>query len=220
MSYVLYYSPGAASMAVHWMLLELGVPFEAKLVDIKSGAQRSPEYLRVSRSGRIPTLVIDDVPCGESTALLMLLAERHPDSKLAPEPNTRERAEWLEMMVYLANSVLPAMRGLFYAEKDGDAQSADVIKGFALKQIKSCMEHLDRVLDDGRPYLVGNRLSTADFLAIMLMRWTRNTANPATSWTNIANYVQRLRARPAFIELCAREGLKDWLNEVPAHGII
>nr|WP_230964638.1 hypothetical protein [Burkholderia cepacia] len=34
MSYVLYYSPGAASMAVHWMLIELGVPFETRLVDI------------------------------------------------------------------------------------------------------------------------------------------------------------------------------------------
>ncbi|WP_260438166.1 hypothetical protein [Burkholderia cepacia] len=38
MSYVLYYSPGAASMAVHWMLIELGVPFETRLVDIDAGA--------------------------------------------------------------------------------------------------------------------------------------------------------------------------------------
>ena len=45
MSYTLYYSPGTASMAVHWMLIELGVPFEARLVDFADGAQKSPEYL-------------------------------------------------------------------------------------------------------------------------------------------------------------------------------
>ena len=78
MTYTLYYSPGAASLAVHWMLIELGVPFEAELVDIDAGAQRSPDYLRMNPSGRVPTLVIDGVPHGESTALLMLLAERHP----------------------------------------------------------------------------------------------------------------------------------------------
>jgi glutathione S-transferase len=42
-TYTLYYSPGSASLAVHWMLIELGVPFEATLVDIDAGAQRSPE---------------------------------------------------------------------------------------------------------------------------------------------------------------------------------
>lgn len=46
MNYLLYYSPGAASMAVHWMMIEMGIPFDAHLVDIDAGKQRNPEYLR------------------------------------------------------------------------------------------------------------------------------------------------------------------------------
>jgi len=43
--YRLYWSPGAASLAVHWMLLELGVPFDLERADIDSGRNRSPDYL-------------------------------------------------------------------------------------------------------------------------------------------------------------------------------
>jgi glutathione S-transferase len=32
--YVLYYSPGSASFAVHWLLIELGAPFEARRLDL------------------------------------------------------------------------------------------------------------------------------------------------------------------------------------------
>ncbi|HDR9487764.1 TPA: glutathione S-transferase family protein [Burkholderia aenigmatica] len=215
MSYILYYTPGAASMAVHWMLLELGVPFETRLVDIDTGAQRNPEYLRLNSSGRVPTLVIDGIPRGESTALLMLLAERHPSSGFAPQPNSPERSEWFETMIYLANTLLPAMRSWFYAEVDGKPQNAAAVKEFACGQIEGAMEHLNSLLGDGRQFLIDNRLSTADFLALMLMRWTRNMPRPATSWPNLAGYIQRLRGRQTFLDLNAREGLTEWLNPTP-----
>jgi glutathione S-transferase len=211
-TYTLYYSPGAASLAVHWMLIELAIPFEAKLVDIDAGAQRSPEYLRMNPSGRVPTLVIDGTAHGESTALLMLLAERHPEKRFAPPPGSATRADWLETMIYLANNVLPPMRDWFYADKDGDAQGAEAVKALARRRIEGAWDRLDARLADGRIHLLGNELSTVDLLATMLMRWSRNMPRPATTWKNLAPYIQRMRARPAFIDVNNREGLTDWRN--------
>ena len=57
--YTLYYSPGRASMAVHWMLIELGVPFEARLVDFATKAHKSTESVQLNPDGMIPTLVVD-----------------------------------------------------------------------------------------------------------------------------------------------------------------
>lgn len=212
MSYTLYYSPGSASLAVHWMLLELGVPFEAKLADIDSGANKSPEYLRLNPAGRVPTLVIDGVPQGESAALLMLLAERHPERKFAPPPGAATRADWLETMVFLANTVLPAMRDWFYADKDGDPRGAEAVKALARRRIEGAWDRLDSRLSDGRTYLMGSELSAVDFLGTMVMRWSRNMPRPATSWKHLAPYIQRMRARPLFIEVNNREGLTDWRN--------
>lgn len=214
MSYVLYYSPGTASMAVHWMLLELDVPFEARLVDIDSGAQHSAAYRRLNPAGRVPTLLVDGVPCTESTALLMLLAERHPAAGLAPPPGSPLRAEWLERMIQLANGLLPAMRDWFYADTDGAPEGAEAVRALAQRRIQAACAALDARLADGRPCLLGEPLSTVDLLATMLMRWTRDMPRPATDWPQLARYVHGMRARPMFQELCRREGLTTWLNPV------
>jgi glutathione S-transferase len=199
-------------MAVHWMLIELGVAFEAKLVSIDAGAQRSPEYLRVNPLGRVPTLVVDGVPHGESASLLMLLAERHPDKAWAPLPGSPDRAAWLETMIYLANTLLPAMRDWFYASTDGDPAGAEAVKALARVRIEGAWDRLNARLADGRTHLLGSSLSTADLLAIMLMRWSRNMPRPATTWQHLAPYIHRMRSRPSFVEVNRREGLTDWQN--------
>jgi glutathione S-transferase len=215
MTYTLYYSPGAASMAVHWMLIEAGIPFEARLIDIDTGAQHDPAYLRLNPCGRVPTLVIDGVPRHESAALLMLLAERHADAGLAPHPESPDRPEWYEWMIFLANTVLPAMRDWFYADTDGDPAGADAVRALATRRIEAAMDRIDAYLaEDDREWLVGDGLSTVDMLAIMLMRWTRNMPRKAMEWPHLAPYITRLRALPSFIELNAREGLTEWNNPV------
>lgn len=212
MTYTLFYAPGAASLAVHWMLIELGASFAAERVDLDAGEQRSEAYLKLNPQGRVPTLVVDGAPVRESAALLMLLAERHPEAGFAPPPGDPLRARWMERMVELANGFLPPMRDWFYAEKDGDPAGAEAVRDLARRRIEEALAGLDADLADGRTYLLGEVLTTADFLALMLMRWSRNMPRPATSFANLAPYIQRLRARPAFIETCRREGLTEWLN--------
>jgi glutathione S-transferase len=211
--YVLYYSPGAASMAVHWMLVEMAIPFEARLVDIDAGAQHDPEYLKLNPSGRVPTLIVDGTPRHESAALLLLLSERHPEAALAPGAGYPNRPALLEMMIFLANTVLPAMRDWFYADTDGDSEGASAVRALAQRRIEGAWDQLDSALAGGHRFLVGNALSTADFLAIVLMRWTRNMPRPATTWPHLSGYIRRLRAMPSFIEVNQRERLTEWRNE-------
>ena len=78
--YTLYYCPSTASMVVHLALLEIGAPHELKLVDFESQQQKDPAYLALNPHGVVPTLIIDGKPYIESAALLMLLAERHPEA--------------------------------------------------------------------------------------------------------------------------------------------
>lgn len=210
MTYTLYQAPGTASMAVHWALIELGVPFEAVALDFDAGDHRRPTYLQLNPTGRVPTLVIDGRPYSESAALLMLLAERHPDAGLAPKPGDPQRARWLETMVFLANGVLPAMRDWFYAGQDGAPEGAEAVRDLARRRIEAAWPRLAAALADGRAFLFGEEPGAADFLAAMVMRWSRNMARPASEHPELAAYLARMGGLASYAELCRREGLAPW----------
>ena len=208
----LYYSPGTASLAVHWMLIEIGAPFELVLTDTETGAQKQPDYLKLNPAGVVPTLIVDGAPVCECTAILMLLAERHADKGLAPATDAPGRAAYLQWMIYLANSLLPSFRAWFYPHEPAGEGASEAAQAVARTRIEGAWDRIDALLAGKGPYMLGERLSAVDFLATMVMRWSRNMPKPATSWPNIARYLARMRAMPSLREVHAREGLTDWID--------
>ena len=208
--YVLYYAPGAASLAVHWLLIELGVPFEARRLDLETQEHKRPEYLALNPNGLVPTLLIDGKPVYESAALISLLAERHAEAKLSPAVGTAERTTYLQWMFHLSNTLQPAFRTWFYPEGAAGVANVDAARGEARPRIEAAWDRIESHLLSAGPMMCGERLSAVDFFATMLMRWSRNMPRPATSWPAIASYVARMKSRPTFRELYAREGLTEW----------
>jgi glutathione S-transferase len=210
--YQLYYSPSTASLAVHWMLIEIGAPFELVLTDTETGAHKQPDYLKLNPGGVVPTLIVDGAPVLESTAILMLLAERHAAKGLAPAAGAPERAAYFQWMVYLANTVLPSFRAWYYPHEPAGEAVAEAAQAAARARIETAWDRVDAQLAAKVPYMLGERLSAVDFLATMLMRWSRNLPKPATAWPNIARDLGRMRAMPSLREVHAREGLTDWID--------
>ena len=207
--YILYYSPGRASLAIHWMLIHLGVPFEARLVDLAAKAHKNPEYLLVNPDGMIPTLVVDGAPHTESAALALMLAERHPEGGLEIPHEAPERPDYLQWMFYFANTLQPLYRAWFYADEVGGAESAKAVKAHARVRIEKVWERVDARLRQTL-YMAGNSLSAVDFHATMLMCWSRNMPTAADRWGAIAGYLARMRALKSFGLVHEREGLEIW----------
>jgi glutathione S-transferase len=208
--YTLYYSPGAASFAVHWLLIEIGAPHELKKIDLDAGEQRSPEYLKLNPNGVVPTLIVDGRPLYECAALLMLLTERHPQEGFAPPPGSPQRGSYLTWMLHLANTVQPADRDWFYPDRVAGPAAVEAVKAGAHARLVAAWDRIDAQIRAGGPYLVGDRVWAVDFFATMLMRWSRNMPKPATEWPGIADYVARMKLRPSFKALYEREGLTEW----------
>jgi glutathione S-transferase len=206
----LYYAPGAASMLVHWLLIECGHPHELQLVDTAAGAQKRPEYLALNPNGVVPTLVLDGVPMAEAAALAMTLADRHPQAGLAPVFDDPRRPRYVQWMFHLANAVQPLFRIWWYPHEPAGPDHAGLAREHVRPRIEAAWQRIDAQLATHGPYLLGDSVSAADFYLAMLMRWSRQMPRPATDWPQLAALAQRMKARPSFRALYAAEGLADW----------
>lgn len=207
--YTLYYGRGTASLAIHAALKEIDVPYELSEIDIEAGQQHSPEYLRLNPQGKVPTLVIDGKPFHESAALMLMLAERHPQSKLAPDAGSLARAEWYELIVTLANNLGNNFRLWFYPSDIGSADDA-ALRSAIQRRIEAAWATLDARLSANGPYLLGETFSGADLMLTMYMRWSRNMPRPATSWPALQTYADMMRARPSWQHVTKVEALSGW----------
>ncbi|HNP35666.1 MAG TPA: glutathione S-transferase family protein [Woeseiaceae bacterium] len=208
--YTLYYSPGTASIAVHLVLLELGVPYQLELVDFDRKLQRSEPYLRLNPLGQVPTLLIDGQPYAESAALLMMLADRHPEARLAPPPGTARRNEWYQWLVFQSNVLGASFRNWFYPSDLGSAEHLPAVKAALQSRVEGAWERLEKHLAGHGPYLLGDELSTADLQLIMYMRWSRNMPRSALDWPALKQFAKLLRERNSWKQLCDIEKLDDW----------
>jgi glutathione S-transferase len=204
-------------MCAHQALIETDAPYRLVLVDLQAGQQRDPDYLRLNPGGVVPTLLIGDVPLTETAALLMTVAIRHPEARLAPAESSASLATWYQWIVYLANTLQPAFRLWFYPADISDQPDVQaVLKAATCRKIESIWARIDAHLLARRPYLLGGEFSAAD---LMLMRWSRNMPKPATEWRALHQYAARMKARPSWKKLCALEGLNDWTRDSRARDV-
>jgi glutathione S-transferase len=208
--YELYFAPGAASFVVHWLLIDLDVPHKLHMVDLQAKQQKTTQYLRLNPDGVVPTLLIEGQAHTECAALLLTLADRHPLAKLAPSLGSHDRDQYYRWAFYCANMLQPAFRRWFYSDEVAGPDAVVETRSHARVSIEKSWDRLETLLQDGRRHVLGERLSAVDFLVTMLMRWSRNMPKPATEWSSLAAYAQRMRSMPSFKIVCAREGLTEW----------
>ena len=206
----LYSAPGTAGLVVHWLLIELEVPHTLHKLDLDAGDHKQPAYLALNPAGVVPTLVIDGQPVTEAAAISLHLADAYPARGFAPAPGTLARAAYYQWMFFLANTMQPAFRAWFYPTEPAGEPNVEAVKVHARARLEAAWARLDGHLAAHGPYLLGDKLTTPDFLLTMLMRWSRNMPKTALAWPALARHAAAMKARPAFKEVYAREGLTDW----------
>jgi glutathione S-transferase len=204
----LYYFPSNASMAPHMALEEIGAPFELRLVDRESNAHKTPEYLRLNPNGLIPALVDGDLVLFESAAICLHLADRHPESRLAPPLGTAARAHFYKWLIHLTNTLQAELITYFYPERQTDDEAAaSRLKAHAERRVGEILDRIETSLQKGGPYLLGDTFSVADLYLLMLGRWTRGMANPARNRPALRRLMELVAERPAAKRAFATEGL-------------
>jgi len=208
MPYQLYFYPANASLAPHILLEEIGCEYELVLVDRTANAHKSEAYLRLNPAGLIPALVDGDIVLSETAAIMLHLADKHPDAALIPTLQSAERAQCYRWLIYLTNTLQADLIHYFYPDRIG-GEFATEVEHRATERIMPMLDILKTQLAaSGGPYLLGTMYTIADIFLFMMCRWTRDMPNPARNRPELARFLDTMAKRSAVIRTHEQERLE------------
>ncbi|MFX0540956.1 glutathione S-transferase family protein [Roseovarius sp. S4756] len=218
MSLILHYAPDNASLIVRLALEELGLPFETRLVDRAARAQQGPAYRRINPHGLIPALETPEGAIFETAAILLWLDGRAP-GVLAPLPDACGRGDFLKWLIFVANTLHPALRMTFYPEKycpGAEERMRRHMRGLILGHLAQ-ME-----CAAAGPFFGGDAPSMIDLYLAPLLRWCALYPVGDTAWfaraalPRLMRICREVEVRPAARRAAKAEGMGDAPFSAPA----
>jgi glutathione S-transferase len=204
----LYYAPQTCALATHIALEEAGVPYEAVLVDFRTQAQRSPEYLAVNPKGRVPALVTEQGTLTETPALLCFVAQCFPAAELAPLSDPVALAKVQEFNSYLCSTVHVAhahrMRGARWAD---DAAAIEAMKRKVSSNVMECFALIEQKFLKG-PWVMGDQYTICDPYLFTIGSWIEDDGVDTARVPRLIAHRARMLARPAVQRAIAAEGTR------------
>ncbi|WP_425038396.1 glutathione S-transferase family protein [Primorskyibacter sp. S187A] len=210
MAYRLHYAPDNASLIIRLALELAEVPFETLLVDRRVSAQHSADFRALNPQGQIPALETPDGPLFETGAILCWLSERH--AELGPAPGTALRGRFLSWLFMISNTLHPALRQTFYADRFIAADLMQDLRHGLQTEIRRALDLLN--IEAARGDVMGaSPLTVLDIYVGACLRWLRlyPVDKPGLTdlepWPNLSNICLQLDAHPACARVAAAEGL-------------
>ena len=187
----LYHAAPSRSSIVHWMLEELGEPYDVHLISFKRGENREPAYLAVNPMGKVPALRHGDTVITEAAAICCYLADEFPQARLNIPVGDPRRGLYLKWLFFGPSCLEPAVTERAFPRKEPAPRST---LGFG--DFDTVMDVVAKATRAADPYLMGEQFTAADVVIGSGLRWGM-MFKLIPERPELAAYVGRLNDRPA-----------------------
>lgn len=192
-----YHAPQSRAIIVHWMLEELEIPYQLRVLNLRKGENKRASFLAINPMGKVPAITHGDVAVTETAAICCYLADAFPQAGLAIAVGDPRRGPYLKWLFFAVSTLEPALTDRMY-KREPIAPMAASYGDF---------EHLLGVVANAvtvGPYLFGQTFTAADLMLGAELQWGMMTgALPARP--EITAYVDRLKQRPALARVYAKD---------------
>lgn len=178
-----------------------GMTVEQKIVDLMAGEQYQPTFAAINPNNAVPVLEDDAFRLTESSAILKYLADV-VNSPSYPKPlqaraRVNEAMDWVNTGLYRSfgyNLCYPQVLDHMKLP-DPNAQALVLAAGQKASQRYLGIMN-DHMLGTGNPYLCGQSLSIADYLASGILSLGELTGCGFAAWPNVQRWYERMQAMP------------------------
>ncbi len=202
--YHIYGMPKTRATRVVWALEEIGAEYCYHLIDLAKGEGRSPDFLKLNPSGKVPVLRDGKLLLTESAAICTYLADQNPESQLAPAVGTVQRSQYDEWCYFILTELEQPLwtihRHRFVYPKEKRVKQ---ILEVAAWEFQRAINVLIKKLGP-RDYLVGENFSIADLLLTHTLIWAC-VYKLDLDHPQLESYLQRISGRPALVRAKERE---------------
>jgi glutathione S-transferase len=187
------------TMRAHWVLHELGLAYERRPIQPRTGETQTAEFSKLNPRQKIPVLQDGDFTLAESAAIVTYLAERYGAPKgLVPPPSTRERALYYEWCFFIMTEL--DAHTLYVIRKHGDLSE---IYGEAPNALRAAKEGFQKqagvanqTLRSSGPFILGKTFTGADILLTTCLTSAVRREIPLTDV--LQEYIRRTTSREAY----------------------
>jgi glutathione S-transferase len=203
----LYYTASSCSLATHIVLEEVGADYSTVRIDFATEQQKSPEYLKINPKGRVPALVTDSGVLTETPAMLVYVAQRFPQARLAPMDDPFFFAQIQSFNSYLCSSVHVAhahrMRGHRWVDADDKAAIAAMQRKVP-ESVGAGFELIERGMLKG-PWVMGDQYTVCDPYLFTLAQWLEKDGVDPARIPRVIDHRRRMSERPSVKKAIAEE---------------
>jgi glutathione S-transferase len=190
--FILYGSFTSSSSYKPMLFLALArLPFSFRTVNLKTGAQKSAEYLSINRYGHVPALRHRGITIVQSNVILDYLARVTGQFEGGDEQERWRTREWLSWEADNLTNVAKVRHYTRFRQVD------PVVKAHFLGLAGEALTFLDQTLD-GREWLVGSTCSLADIGCWGRIALMAEGGIQIGEWPTVAAWAGRLAAMPGF----------------------
>jgi len=187
----LYHAAPSRSSVVHWILEEIGEPYDLHLLSLKKEDNRDTAYLAINPMGKVPALKHGDVVVTESAAICLYLADAFPQAGLTVPIGDPRRGVFLKWLFFGPSCLEPAMTDRAFKRAEAPPRAA-----LGYGDYETTMDAVAKAVEPG-PYLLGEQFSAADVVIGSTLRWGM-LFKIVPERPEFLAYTGRLTERPAF----------------------
>ncbi len=192
---VVYGAPQGTSFRVHWMLHEIGLPYERKPLNMALGEHKTAEFLALNPMGQVPVIIVDDVVLTESIAITHYLAAKFKPELLGA--TLEDQAHALRFSVWNMLNVNEHF-GMLNRPKWSGVELAPEVLASTLTALAKYLPVLEDHLN-GSDWILGDAFSIADIDLRATYMYGEGANFDFSPYPNIEAWMKRTSERPSFI---------------------